>query len=160
MKDDTRNVVAFQAEIASALKSCVYDFVRTTVAALDLGSRLLNEARSVLRGSGVVSGAFGFAKLHAERKALLEPWLADPSETVRTFAAEQIRELDRWIAAETQSAEASIAQRKLDYGEELDAGDARRVASRTAASFLPKALRAMMAGKCLARGRALPASQL
>ena len=76
--------------------------------------------RSTLWGSGV----FGFARLHAERKTLLDPWLADPSETVRTFAAEQIRELDQCIAAETRSAEALIAQRKLDHGEELDGDEA------------------------------------
>ncbi len=118
--------LAFALNVLSAFegKSCVYDFVRTIVAALDPRSRLLNEARSVLRESGFVSGAFGFAELQAERKTLLEPWLADPSETVRTFAAEQIRELDRRIAAETRSAEALIAQRKLDHGEELDGGEA------------------------------------
>lgn len=35
-----------------------------------------------------------------------------------------------------------------------------RLAMRAAASFLPKDLRAAMAGRWLARGRALPASQL
>lgn len=39
---------------------------------------------------------------------------------MRTFATEQIREIDRWIAAENRSTEASIALCKLDYGEELD----------------------------------------
>jgi hypothetical protein len=36
----------------------------------------------------------------------------------------------------------------------------RAAASRAAASFLPSILSAAMAGKCLSRGRALPASQL
>jgi ppGpp synthetase/RelA/SpoT-type nucleotidyltranferase len=106
-------------------KPCVYELVRAIVAALDSDSPLLHEARSVLYASGVVSGEFGFAELHIERKALLEPWLADPSERVRMFAADQIRELDRWIAAENRSAEASIALRKLEYGEELDGGEER-----------------------------------
>ena len=118
--------LTFALNVLSAFegKSCVYEFVHTIVAVLDPNSRLLDKARSVLRESGVISGVFGFARLHAERKTLLDPWLADPSETVRTFAAEQIRELDQWIAAETRSAEALIAQRKLDHGEELDGDEA------------------------------------
>jgi hypothetical protein len=116
--------LAFSLGVLSAFegKSCVYDFVRAIVA-LNPESRLLDEARSVLRESGVVSGAFGFAELHAKRKALLEPWLADPSETVRAFATEHVRELELRIAAETRSAEASLAQRRLDHGEELDDGE-------------------------------------
>lgn len=101
-------------------KSCIYELVRSIVAKLNPGNRLLLNAQSVLCESGVVSGEFGFAELHAKRKALLAAWLTDPSETVQIFATEQIRDLDRWIAAENRSAEASIALRKLDYGEELD----------------------------------------
>lgn len=114
--------MAFVLGVLSAFegKPCVYGLVRTIVAALDSDSSLLHEARSVLYATGVVPGEFGFAELHIERKALLEPWLADPSERVRMFATDQIRKLDRRIAAENRSAEASIALRKLEYGEELD----------------------------------------
>lgn len=117
--------LAFVLGILSAFegKPPIYELVRKIIVALDSESQLLCEARSVLRESGVVSGEFGFAELHAGRKAMFEAWLTDPSETVRTFAAEQIRELDRQIAAETRSAEASIALRKLEYGEELDGGE-------------------------------------
>lgn len=101
----------------------IYELVRAIVAVLNPESQLLRVARSVLQETGVVTGEFGFAELHAERKALLEAWLADPSEVVKAFATEQIRELDRQIAAETRSAEASIALRKLEYGEELDGDD-------------------------------------
>lgn len=104
-------------------RPCIYGLVRAIVTILDPESPLLREARSVLHEAGVVSGEFGFADLHTERKAMLMEWLADPSEKVRKFAAEQIRDLDRWIAAENRSAEASIALRKLEYGEELDDGE-------------------------------------
>lgn len=104
-------------------KPCVYELVRAIVAGLDRESPLLGKARSVLNETGAVSGEFGFAELHAERKAWLEEWRTDSSETVRIFATEQIRELDRLIAAENRSAEASIALRKLDYGEDLDGGE-------------------------------------
>ena len=104
-------------------KPCIYELVRAIVAALDPGSALLSKAQSVLSETGVVSGEFGFAELHAERKKLLESWLADQSEIVKRFATEKICELDRQIAAENRSAEASIALRKLEYGEELDGDD-------------------------------------
>ena len=41
------------------------------------------------------------------------------SEAVKAFAAEQIRAIDQRIAAETRSEEASIALRKLSYGEDI-----------------------------------------
>lgn len=114
--------LAFVLSVLSAFegKPCVYKHVRAIVAALNPKSPLLDEARSVLCEAGMVCGQFGFAELHAERKALLQEWLVDPNATVRTFATELTQDLDRWIAAENRSAEASIALRKLDYGEELD----------------------------------------
>jgi len=106
-------------------KSCVYEQVRKIVAALAPDSELLNEAHSVLSESGVIGGEFGFAELHTKRKTMLEPWLADPSENVRKFATRQARELDLSIAAETRWAEALIAMRKLEHGEELNGSEER-----------------------------------
>lgn len=116
--------LAFVLGVLSAFegKACVYVLMRVIVVALNPESELLNKARLALSASGVISGEFGFAELHAKRKELLEPWLADPSENVKMFAAERIHALDIQIAAETRSAEASIAMRKLNHGEELDAG--------------------------------------
>lgn len=118
--------LAFVLGVLSAFEGrpCIYGLVREIVAVVAPDSPLLSEARAALRQSGVVSGSFGFAELQSGRKALLEGWLADqPAEPVRAFALEQIRELDQWIVAETRSAEASIALRKLEYGEELDGAD-------------------------------------
>lgn len=114
--------LAFALSVLSGFEGrpCIYGLMRKIVAALDPRSSLLQEARSALRSTGVVRGAFGFAELYAERKALLEQWLIDPSEQVRQFAAEEIHFLVHSIAAENRSAEASIALRKLDHGEELD----------------------------------------
>lgn len=118
--------LAFVLGVLSAFegKDFVYKLVRAIVAALEPGNQLLNEARSALSASGVISGEFGFAELQAKRKEWLGPWLVDPGENVRLFASEQIHELNRLIAAETRSAEASIAMRKLNHGEELDSGEA------------------------------------
>ena len=106
-------------------KPCVYELVRSIVATSTAESPLLEAARAVLRESGVVMGEYGFAELHVERKRLLETWLADPCETVRSFAVDHIHELDMRIPAETRSAEASIAMRKLNYGEALAGGAAK-----------------------------------
>ena len=123
--DGNAQDLAFVLGVLAAFegKPCVYELVRAIVAVAHPESQLLSEARSVLRESGVVRGELGFAELHVERKALIEGWLTDPSEVVRIFAAEHICELDLYIAAENRSAEASIARRKLDHGEELDGGD-------------------------------------
>lgn len=117
--------LAFVLAILSAFDGipCIYELVRSIVAILSPESPLLSKARSVLKATGLVAGEFGFAELHAQRKALLEPWLSDPSERVQAFATESIKELDGLIAAETRSAEASIALRKLDYDEDLDGAE-------------------------------------
>lgn len=113
--------IAFVIRVLSAFEGrpCIYNLVRSIVATLDPASKLMSAIRSALRESGMVFGEFGLADQHADRKALLKPWLDDPSENVRAFASAQIRELDTWIASDTRSAEASIAMRKLSYGEEL-----------------------------------------
>jgi len=114
--------LAFVLAVLSAFEGgeVVYEHVRSIVAALEVDSALLSKAADVLQESGVVSGAFGFAELHARRKDLLEPWLKDTNETVRAFAASHIRQLDLQIAGEVRAAEASVALRKLSYGEDLD----------------------------------------
>lgn len=119
--------LAFVLAILSTFegKPIVYGHVRSIVAVLDVNSPLIKKAEDVLQEAGVVRGEFGFADLHERRKALLEPWLADENERVRAFAQSQIRQLEQSIAAETRSAEASIALRKLSYGEELGSSDER-----------------------------------
>ncbi|CAB3743931.1 hypothetical protein LMG24238_07170 [Paraburkholderia sediminicola] len=106
-------------------RTCIYDLTRKIVATLNAGNPLLEQVQLALRETGVVHGEYGFADLYAERKALLGPWLTDPSERVREFAEEQMRLLDQLIAAEHRSVETRSALRKLQYGEELDgrAGD-------------------------------------
>jgi hypothetical protein len=118
--------LAFVLGVLSGFKgrAFIYDLVKSIVARLDLESWLRAKVRSILSESDGVRGEFGYAELYAERRKLLVPWLEDESESVRTFATESISELDRWIAAENRSAEASIALRKLEYGEDLGSGEA------------------------------------
>ncbi|VTU13479.1 Region found in RelA / SpoT proteins [Variovorax sp. SRS16] len=125
--DGTKDDLAFALAILSGFegREIIYDHVRNIVAALDVDSPLLKEARYVLQESGVVAGEFGFAELHARRKVWLEPWLRDERETVKAFAASKILELEQQIAAEVRAAEGSIALRRLNYGEELDEAEER-----------------------------------
>lgn len=116
--------LAFVLSVLSGFEGQVfiYPLIRSIVARLDQGSPLLRAAWGALCESGGVRGEFGFSDLYAERKKLLAPWLEDENETVRTFAADLIGDLDRWIASENRSAQASIALRRLDYGEDLRDG--------------------------------------
>ena len=70
-------------------RPCVYELVHDVVAAADAQSDLLRDAGYVLEETGVVTGAFGYAELYTQRKAVLVPWLAGTSEAVKAFAAEQ-----------------------------------------------------------------------
>ncbi|WP_321916977.1 RelA/SpoT domain-containing protein [Paraburkholderia sp. J11-2] len=98
----------------------IYDIVRKIVAVLVPGDTLLLRARAVLENTGVVRGAFGFVDVYETRRTLLQTWLADPHALVQQFAADQIHRLEQRIAAETRIAEANLAHRRLQYGEELD----------------------------------------
>ncbi|MFP3549735.1 RelA/SpoT domain-containing protein [Paraburkholderia sp. SIMBA_049] len=122
--EGTEDDLAFALAVLSAFegKDVIYEHIRRIVAALGVDSPLVAKARYVLQESGVVSGEFGFADLHAHRKVLLEPWLRDESEAVKTFAASLIHDLEQQMAAEIRAAEASIALRRLNYGEDLDEG--------------------------------------
>lgn len=114
--------LAFVLSILSAFegKEAVYDHIRSIVAAVGIHSPLVERARDVLQESGVVNGEFGFAELHTWRKDLLKPWLVEENEAVRAFAATEIHYLEQQVAAAIRSAEASLAMRRLNYGEELD----------------------------------------
>lgn len=96
----------------------MYDIIRKIVAALAPGDALLEQARAVLDNTGIVRGEFGFVEVYEERKALLQSWLDEPNESVRQFAIGQIHRLEQRIAMETRAAQASIALRRLPYGEE------------------------------------------
>lgn len=119
--------LAFVLAVLSAFEGnpFIYEHVRAVVSRLDAKSPLLKTAADALNQSGVVAGEFGFVELSERRKELLEPWLADENKSVREFAQSRIRWLEQKIASETRSAEASIALRKLKYGEELVSNDVR-----------------------------------
>jgi ppGpp synthetase/RelA/SpoT-type nucleotidyltranferase len=111
----------FALSVLSAFdgRACIDDYVRDVIAALPLEHTLLVQAHCALLQSGVVYGEFGLSEQYAERKKRLEPWLNDPSESVRTFAKNRICKFDGLIAEENRRVEEKNAQRKLAYGEDL-----------------------------------------
>ena len=101
-------------------RDIVYSLVKDVIAQVEADDPLIGDVELVLDATDVASGEFGFVELYTERKAAIELWLEDPRERVRAFAEPYIRDLERSIARELKSAEASIASRKLDHGEDLD----------------------------------------
>jgi ppGpp synthetase/RelA/SpoT-type nucleotidyltranferase len=99
--------------------SAIYPLVQAVIRQAEDDTELLRLAHNALDESGVVSGEFGYADLHAQRRELLRPWLDDESAFVQDFAKEHISYLDRRLAAETARAQASIASRKLAFNEDL-----------------------------------------
>ncbi|MBF0354425.1 MAG: RelA/SpoT domain-containing protein [Alphaproteobacteria bacterium] len=104
-------------------RPCIYPHIRRIVAILEAQSPLLGNVKSALDQTGMVTGEFGSSDLHTQRQELVREWLADGNDNVRQFAENYIRRLDLMISAETRSAEERIAQRRLEYGEELDIED-------------------------------------
>jgi hypothetical protein len=113
----------FVLEILAAFegKQVIYELVRTIVASAGQENSLVEMAHMTLLETGGARGEYGFADIYSERRTWLSPWLEDSNEAVRAFARDVIRDFEQRIAAENRSAQASIALRKLDYNEELDA---------------------------------------
>lgn len=100
-------------------ESTLYGICREIIVSLDQDDPLLGKIELALSATGVVCGEFGFSEAYSRKKTEIQPWLTDPSEKVRLFAASYIRRLDQRIAYEYRAAEESVALRKLNYGEEL-----------------------------------------
>ena len=68
-------------------------------------------------------GEFGVANTYQAKADQLRTWLEDDNNRVSTFAAREIRSLERMVAVETRRAQEDIAMRKLQYGESLDGNE-------------------------------------
>ena len=73
----------------------------------------------VFHETGVMTGEFGAAQTYQAKADSIRPWLDDSSERVRTFSEQEIRSLERRVAAENRRAQEEIALRRLDYDEPL-----------------------------------------
>lgn len=77
----------------------------------------------VFHETGMMTGEFGAAQTYQAKADSIRPWLDDASERVRKFAEQEIRSLERRVAAENRRAQEEIALRRLNYGEPLAEGD-------------------------------------
>lgn len=78
---------------------------------------LLNEVRTILQSTGVVTGEFGFSEAYEQKKKELEGWLNSADEKIRSFAESYIADLEKQIEAERKRAGEEIELRKHMYGE-------------------------------------------
>jgi len=97
----------------------IFGLVRKVVSLLPENNDLLSDARTVITQTGVVRGEFGLAEAYDQKRLAIAAWVDDANPSVRSFAAEFTRQLERMVAAENRSAEATAALRKLDYGEAI-----------------------------------------
>jgi len=94
--------------------------LKELVAVLPLEDELMSSIRSALYENGVMSGEFGYRDALIAKREKLQNWITESRDPVREFAENFIRILNNDIAAAQQQAETDIAQRKLNYGEDLD----------------------------------------
>ncbi len=115
-----RDDIAFVAALLNGFEGSerIDPVVRAAIAQLDTGDEILQSVGRALLQSGVVTGEYGFVERHEQQLERVRTWLADENERVRAFAEEHIRYLERAIAAETRRAEASLAARRLEFGED------------------------------------------
>lgn len=87
--------------------------------------RKLNEVRSSLNSTGVVSASveFGLAEAWQAKKESLTRWLTDERQAVKTFAEQHIAELDRMIVVERRRVEVERELRERSRHEEESGHD-------------------------------------
>jgi ppGpp synthetase/RelA/SpoT-type nucleotidyltranferase len=114
--------IAFVLAVLAAFegRAAVYPVLKSVVASLPPESPLLHTARQVLFESGVVTGFYGHADLMSERKSLMQTWLKDRNDRVVSFARDMVSTLDQAETAETRGADATMAARRLAYGEDIE----------------------------------------
>ena len=88
---------------------------KEVVAALPDGDELLAEIRIAICSTGTTSGEYGVAQAYQKRREEIALWQSDDRPNIKAFADSMLHELDNDIAAETRRADASVAQRKLDF---------------------------------------------
>jgi hypothetical protein len=80
----------------------------------------LQQVRDLLRGTGIVRGAFGLVEAYQRKVAEIVPWQSDARSNVRDFALAYTKSMQQSIAAAQSRSEQDIAMRKLEWGKDLD----------------------------------------
>ena len=121
-KSNDRGAQHFVIDVISNYLGADISFtvLKEMVAVLPQDDELLPRIRSALVTTGVMHGEFGYRDALIAKREKLQNWITEPRDPVREFAENFIRILNNNIAAAQQQAETDIAQRKLNYGEDLD----------------------------------------
>lgn len=93
----------------------MYPLCMDIVERLEPESELLHSISLVLQVTGVMRGEFGYVEAYAAQKSKMEPWLKDPRDKVRVFAAEQVRDLEQSMAWEQRRAERDYEARRREW---------------------------------------------
>lgn len=119
--EGSRDDIGFVLKVLNAFEGAeqIKPLIKQAVSRLQPGDELLQEANAALEQSGVVTGEYGFAERCQVRLERMQAWQQDAEPRVKAFADEQVKYLERRVAAETRRAEASVAARRLEYGEDL-----------------------------------------
>ena len=72
------------------------------------------------KGTGVVTGEYGFVNAFKQKIEDIQPWLQDESPNVKKFAQNYIANLEKRIEYEQKHADERIALRKHEYGSDED----------------------------------------
>ena len=86
-------------------------------------ARKMDEVRTIIKSTGIVSGEFGLAEAWRVKKESLTRWLTDEREAVKAFAKQHMAELDRMILSERRRVEAERELRERSRHEEESGHD-------------------------------------
>lgn len=113
-----RNDTMFVLEILGVLKDqdAVFDLARKAVAQWE-DNDVIELVDQAIAHEGMTEGEFGRVKALEAKKSRLDAWQSDPNERVQSFAKDAIQYLDQRIASEVRRAQAMLASRRLQYGE-------------------------------------------
>ncbi|NGZ98072.1 MAG: hypothetical protein CV089_18425 [Nitrospira sp. WS110] len=99
------------------------DVLQEIVSRFPQDARKIDQVRTIINTTGVVSGEFGLANAWGVKKESLRRWLTDERPTVTGFAAQHMAELDQMIMAERRRVEAERELRERSRHEDENGHD-------------------------------------
>lgn len=109
----------FALEVLAAFEGQAEVFALAREAAAHWGDDedLASHIHLALAQEGGTNGFYGRVKALQAKRARLEAWLADPRDSVVRLAREEAGYLEQRIASETKRTQATLAHRRMQYGE-------------------------------------------
>jgi ppGpp synthetase/RelA/SpoT-type nucleotidyltranferase len=114
-----RDDIAFVVNVLLAYfdgASATLSVCRDVVEKLPPDDDLLSEVGIVIEQSGMLTGDFGGVDATQAKRDYMQTWLSDPRPRVRQFAAVEIRDLERSMAADQRRSMEQLQLRKRNWG--------------------------------------------